>query len=111
MSARWGLPRAQGVPPGEGVGRPSWTLKGVPPDKGIERTTETLTHPRGEDDRSKALIQTRHRRKRRRPHEGKKAFIRAAKRPSKPAQPAKVLGRIKSRAAEMVVKQLRRPPT
>jgi hypothetical protein len=41
---------------------------------------------------------------------GKKAFIRAARRSSKPAQPAKVPGRIKVKAAELEVKQQRGPP-
>jgi hypothetical protein len=114
MSVRRGRPWTQGVPPGDGVRRPAWmlTASGRPAWRGVEQSTKTLTHPmKGRTTVSEALNQMRHRQKRRRPHEGKKAFIRAARRPSKLAQPAKVLGRTKSRAAVLMVKQLLRPPT
>jgi hypothetical protein len=97
-----------------GARRPAWQghwvtivdargRQGVPPGEGVERSTKTLTHPtewrtteakrqfrRGIAERGEDHMK------------GKKAFIRVARRPSKLVQPAKVLGQIKLRAAELM---------
>jgi hypothetical protein len=103
----------QSVPPGEGVERPMGMLMDVKASRLARalsdplkrrltlaegRTTEAKRHfRRGIAERGEGHMK------------GVKAFIRAARRPSKPAQPAKVLGRIKFKAAELMAKQQHRP--
>jgi hypothetical protein len=106
MSARRGRPWAQGVPPGEGVGQPSWTLMGVRASRLARALSKPLKRRLTLTEGRTTEAKRRSRRgiaERGEDHmKGKKAFIRAVRRPSKPAQPAKVLSRIKSRAAELV---------